>query len=223
MESNKKHIPVPVIVIYSMLFYTVWAVFTLLIEPLLESSIKNEILLRIIKDGIIKNLVWTVPAILLVHHFRDCVLIGLREMFTAKVKWLSYLPVFIVFTLWVVGGSLMSKKELKINDDFGISYMIIVLFVGLTEEMVFRGWLLNAAVREDNKWPYILLNALMFMAIHFPTWISTGVFVSCFTSLGFISIIILSFIFSLSFLKSRNILVPIALHMYWDLLMFMYN
>jgi len=223
LESNKKHVPVPVIVIYSLVFYAVWAVFTLLIEPLLGDSIKNEILLRIVKEGIIKNLVWTVPAMLLVYHFRDCVFIGLREMFTTKVKWLRYLPVFIFFTLWIAGGSFMRRKELSINEGFGIPDMIIVLFVGITEEMVFRGWLLNATVREDNKWPYILLNALMFMAIHFPIWISTGIFVSCFTSLCFVSIIILSFIFSLTFLKSRNILVPVALHMYWDLLMFMYN
>ncbi|MDE6761083.1 MAG: CPBP family intramembrane metalloprotease [Lachnospiraceae bacterium] len=40
--------------------------------------------------------------------------------------------------------------------------------------------------------------------------------------MGFLSIIILSIIFSWTFIKSKNIWISILLHMYWDLLMFMF-
>lgn len=68
----------------------------------------------------------------------------------------------------------------------------------------------------------ILTNAVMFLVIHFPIWIQEGVFISNFTSFGFLCILILSIVFSCTFLKSKNILVPVALHMYWDFLVFMF-
>ena len=97
--------------------------------------------------------------------------------------------------------------------------MIDVLFVGITEEMVFRGWLLNITVTENRKWLPIIINAVMFLLIHFPIWIASGIFIDDFTSLNFLCVPALSIIFSWSFIKSKNIWIPITLHMYWDLLM----
>ena len=71
--------------------------------------------------------------------------------------------------------------------------------------MVFRGWLLNITVSEKRKWLPIMINAVMFLLIHFPIWIKSGVFIDSFTSLNF--------------LCSKSIWIPITLHMYWDLLM----
>ena len=100
----------------------------------------------------------------------------------------------------------------------------MILFVGLTEEMVFRGWLLNAfAGKERKQLPMLILISVMFMLIHIPIWITQGILVSVFTSLGFIMIIVLGMIFGSVFLKSRNILIPIALHMYWDLLVELFS
>ncbi len=186
----------------------------------ISSTIENECVSQIIKSGVIKNLVWTVPAILLVRHFKLDVYVSLTEMFSTKVNWLKYLPVFMIFTAYILAGSILQNGRPEIVSDFGVDEIIIVLFVGLTEEMVFRGWLLNATIREDRKWLYIIINAVMFLAIHFPRWIHTGVFISNFTGFGFLEVIVLSIVFSFTFIKSRNILVPIALHMYWDLLVF---
>lgn len=66
------------------------------------------------------------------------------------------------------------------------------------------------------------INAVMFLLIHFPSWIHKGILIENFANLGFLSIIILGVIFSQTFIKSKSILVPISLHMYWDLLMFLF-
>lgn len=219
MMRKKKKI---VLTIYTIIFYAIWATFELVVKDILNNSIKNEVLCQLLKSGIIKNLVWTFPAILLIQNFKSDVYITLREMFSTKVNWLKYLPIFAVFTVYVLAGSILNNGTMKIVSDFGIDEIIIVLFVGLTEEMVYRGWLLNATIREEKKWLYIIINAIMFLAIHFPVWIHTGVFFSAFTSLQFLEVIALSVIFSYTFIKSRNILVPITLHMYYDLLVFMF-
>lgn len=210
------------LIIYIIIFYALWIAFELIMKGILDSAITNVNVCQFVKSGIIKNLAWTLPAIMLVNHFKDEVYITLKEMFNIRVNWLKYLSIFIVFTIYLLIGSLLQNGRIAIVDDFGIDDIIIVLFVGLTEEMVFRGWLLNATIRADKKWKYIIINAAMFLAIHFPSWIYKGIFISSFTGVGFLSVLVLSVIFSWTFIKSRNILIPIALHMYWDLLMFMF-
>lgn len=209
-----------VLTIYIIAFYAVWTVFEFFIKDAIDSLIPSNALSQIVKSGIIKNLVWTVSSFILISKF--CVCITLKEMFTTKVNALKYLPLFILFTVYLLIGAILEKGELALAKDFGADEIIIVLFVGLTEEMVFRGWLLNAIITEENKWKCIIVNAVMFLVIHFPSWIHKGIFISSFTGFGFVSVVVLSVIFSLTFMKSRNILIPIALHMYWDLLMFMF-
>ena len=222
MENNSKGLSKSMaLVIFSAAFYTAWALFELIGKPFIDSLVTNEILAQIIKSGIVKNLVWTLPAVLLVKHYSEEVHINLKEMFTGKVNWLKNLPVFAAFVIYILGSKYLAAGELKISSEFGAKEIITYTFVGLTEEMVFRGWLLNATIDGSRKrqWLGIALNAVMFMLIHFPIWISQGIFVSVFTSFSFVSILLLSVIFSLTFIKNRSILVPIALHMMWDILL----
>lgn len=213
---------IKVLVIYFAAFFSLWALAELIIFDKINAVVENEIVSRLISDAIIKNLVWSVPAVVLIHRFKDDVYVTLKEMFSFQVNWLKYLPIFILFTLYVLGGAIVQKGKLLISSQFGFDDVLGLLFVGITEELVFRGWLLNITVRENKKWLSIGVNALLFLAVHFPIWIQQGEFVSNFVSLGFLCILILSVIFSSTFLKSKNILVPIALHMYWDLLVSMF-
>ena len=203
---------------YLIAFFSLWALVELVLFEKITSVVGNGVLSEFIREGVIKNLVWTVPAGVLIYRFKDEVLITLKEMFSSKVNWLKYLPVFIIFTIYLLGGAILQNGKLTISNNFGFENVISLLFVGLTEELVFRGWLLNLTVKENKKWISICINALLFLVIHFQIWIQEGVFISNFTSFGFLSILILSVIFSWTFIKSRNILVPIALHTYWNLL-----
>ena len=62
----------------------------------------------------------------------------------------------------------------------------------------------------------IIINAVMFLLIHFPIWIASGIFIDAFTSLNFLCVPALSIIFSWSFIKSKNIWIPITLHIFKD-------
>ena len=220
VKTEKKQ-KIPVIIIYSLIFYGVWALWELFGRSAVGSVVSDEFLLPFITEGIIKVSVWVLPAVCLVRYFRDDVYIGLKDMFTNRVKLLKYIPVYLYlgFTAYLIIGAFIRKGGLAVSDSFSCSDLIDVLFVGITEEMVFRGWLLNVTVSEKRKWLPIIINAVMFLLIHFPIWIKSGVFIDSFTSLNFLSVPILSVIFSWSFIKSKSIWIPITLHMYWDLLM----
>lgn len=209
-----------VLIIYLLGFYALWTLWEFYGAPWVQTVIGNPCLAELLISGLVKNVVWTLPAIALICRYGSSLRIGLKEMFTARVCWLRYLPVFAGFTVYLLGGALL-QGSLSVNEHFGWEDLIAVLFVGLTEELVFRGWLLNSA-SGNGKWLPIFINALLFLVIHFPIWIVEGTVVSNFADLGFLCLLGLSIIFSLTFFKSRSILVPIALHMYWDLLMFLF-
>lgn len=213
---------ITVLIVYVIVFYGIWTAWELWAKGLITSAVPNAYLSQFIKSGVIKNLVWTLPALLLVKRFESGVYVGAKEMFTAKVNVLKYLPIFLVFTVYLLGGAFLLKGGLAISESFGFEKLIIVLFVGITEETVFRGWLLNAALGEKKKWLPVAVNALMFLLIHFPVWIHEGKFAANFQSFGFLGVLILSVIFSVTFIKSKNIWIPVALHSYWDLLMFLF-
>ena len=219
IKITEKKPKIPVIIIYSVLFYGIWTLWELFGRSAVSSFFTNEYLSRFIQEGIIKVLVWVLPAVCLVRYFKDDVYIGLKDMFTNQVKILKYLPVYLGFTVFLIIGAFITKGKLAVSDSFRYSDLIDVLFVGITEEMVFRGWLLNVTVSEKRKWLPIIINALMFLLIHFPIWIANGVLVDAFTNLNFLCVPVLSVIFSLTFIKSKNIWIPITLHMYWDLLL----
>lgn len=210
------------LIFYLPVFYGLWAIGELFVFEQIRFILNNEVLSQFVINVLIKNLVWTLPAVILIYHFKEDVYITLKDMFSSKVNWLKYLPIFILFTACLLVGAILENGKLIISNSFGFDDVLDLLFVGVTEEMVFRGWLLNVTIKEDKKWRYIIINALMFLAIHFPIWIHNGIFVSSFIGFGFLCVIILSVIFSYAFIKSKNILVPITLHTYWDLLMFMF-
>lgn len=141
----------PVLVLYCLVFYTVLALFDLFFTPQI-SLLLNDLLAKIIiSEVIIKNLVWTIPAILLIKHFKDEVLVSLKEMFTNKVNWLKYLPIFLLFTVYILVGGYLKYGKIGISPSFAYTDLIVVLFVGLTEELFFRGWLLNASIKGCSK------------------------------------------------------------------------
>jgi len=206
-QTKKKYLA---LTIYCLCFYAIWTVFELFIKVNISS--------QFLKTGIIKTAVWVLPAMLLVHKFHDTVQIGLKEMFVTKVKWWRYLWIYALLAVWVLLGGLRSGFFFSLEPDA----LIIVFFVGITEEMVFRGWLLNATVKDMPKWLAVLINAVLFLCIHFPRLIQEGVLLSTFTSYNFIGLLALSAIFSVSFLKSKNLFIPITMHMIYDLLAFVF-
>lgn len=221
-DATKKDSLVLTVIIYSFLFYSVWCIWEFRGKGAVDKAVGNELLAQFVKSGIIKGLVWVLPAVCLIRYFRDEVFIRQKEMFTNRVNLWKYLPVFLGFSLYLLLGAWITRGKLAISDSFGCKELIIVLFVGITEEMVFRGWLLNVTVRENRKWLPILINAGMFLLIHFPKWIASGTFLATMTSGNALTVPILSVIFSWTFLKSKNIWVPITLHMHWDLLVFLF-
>jgi membrane protease YdiL (CAAX protease family) len=113
--------------------------------------------------------------------------------------------------LWLVTG------ELGLHSDLVPSRLIeAVVFVRITKEIVFLGFLLNAFLKKMKMLYAFVLEAALFTLIHYPIWIHNGFDFSQILSSS-IFVMVISVGFTYSFIKTRNILVPMALHMVWNL------
>ncbi len=128
----------------------------------------------------------------------------------------------LLFTIYIIGNEYFINGKLAVSESFGIHAVIEVLSIAIGEEMVFRGLFLNAALRDKKKYLAVFINALMFLAIHFPVWIQSGTFSSAFIGGGFITVLLLSCIFSFAFIKTKSIWTAVFLHFWWDLLLFIF-
>lgn len=171
------------------------------------------------KEVIFKSIIWLIPAILFCRHYDNFLSIQKIDNFPFKVKWFKVLLILLLFTVFHISSAYFQNGSISISSSFRTTDILIAISVGISEEMVFRGWLLNASV-HDKKLKPIIVNATLFLLIHFPVWIRCNMLSAYIVSGSFLQIIILSIIFSYAFIKSKNILVPIILHTYWDFLCF---
>ena len=210
-------------ILFYVILYLVWSLKAFMLNPVLSQVIERDSALwYLVSDGIMKNLCWTLPAVLLIRKFDDDLFIRKQELFQFSKEWKEYLPVFAFVTAYCVLSSVVSHRGFYFNSD-GLTECLAYVFVGITEEFVFRAFLLNATVTEKNKYYAVGVNAVLFLCIHFPTWIIHGNFIANFANFGFISIILLGVFFSWSMLKFRNIWIPVGLHMLWDVLVTLLN
>jgi len=203
-----------VLISYAIIFYGLWS----LLELYLKTKIGID---EFTKEVYIKCVLWLIPAILIHFKFSDNMFINKKMYLLNKKCWIS-VPIMLLFTTYIVISEYFTNGELAISESFGINTIIDVLSIAIGEEMVFRGLFLNAALKEKKKYSTVFINSLMFLAIHFPVWIQSGTFISAFTGGGFITVLLLSCIFSFAFIKTKSIWTAVILHFWWDFLLFMF-
>lgn len=216
--QNKRKLSVFMINLYFISFVALWAVRELIIGPLCDQAF-NEWTNVFIGIGL-KVLIWLVPSLFFIRYFEQNMWLSLNEMVSNKVRWRSYLLIFLGFCLYYLIASYCLFHQISINAGFKwTAFVGVVLFVGITEEAVFRAWLLNATIKKLSPWPAILVNAVMFLSIHIPIWYYTALFLTPLKAVqSAVTVFVLSLIFAWTFVKSKNIFVPIILHTSWDFL-----
>ena len=206
---------------YCVIFYSVWSLVEFLLDPMLESILYG--MHFEIVHSIIKLLIWTVPAVWLIRRFKADLCLSLKEMLTNKINWTSFFSILAGVAVYLIVGCYFRLGQIAIHPKFDpLSVISVVIFVGITEEFVFRGWLLNLMLKKMSEWSAVLISSILFTLIHFPIWIITGQFTSLMVVFSnCLTVTVLGIGFSWSFIKSKNIFVPIAIHMIWNLLTIM--
>jgi len=88
------------------------------------------------------------------------------------------------------------------------SLFVIMVLVGINEELYARGYLLTNFMESTNKYVALLLTGLIFSASHLfnPNW----------TIVGLINIILAGLLLGIYFIHRKNLWFPIGLHFAWN-------
>ena len=203
------------LIIYAMILYGLWS--------LLELCLKTQIGIdEFTKEVYIKLVLWLLPAMVIYFRFSENMFIKKEEMYLLRKNCWIVVPIMLLFTIYIFISEYLTNSKITISESFGINTVVEVLSIAIGEEMVFRGLFLNAILNDKKKYLAVFINSLLFLAIHFPAWIQGDIFISVFTSGGFITVLLVSCIFSFVFIKTKSIWTAIFLHFWWDLLLFMF-
>jgi membrane protease YdiL (CAAX protease family) len=203
---------------YLLVFYAMWTLVELLVGPALVGWLGADAgaLAHII---VVKTLIWVAPAVVLIAKFAPTLPASPRDMLTSPVKWAPTLLVFAVFTVWVALTLWVDRPAEGFRLAFPLIGIVRCLFVGLQEELVFRGWLANA-MPNWGTWKGYLANGVLFALIHVPAWIENPHRMEGFAVIQApAGLVFFGALLAWLFAKSRNIVVPIVLHSWYDLLL----
>lgn len=154
------------LVLYFLLFYAAYT-FDLYLESIGVFAFSNQILSIIV--GLLKRfLIWTLPIFLMVKDPLDY--LKLRKNIFKNLMIGSVigcmLGIIKILWLYLFKGSfdinLMLSKHIWVE---------VILFVGLSEEIVFRGFLLQQINTLTSFWRANFITSFLFLVTHLPYWI----------------------------------------------------
>lgn len=156
--------------LYTFLFFTIWALF--------ELTLKEKIgLINPYLKLLIKFLIWTLPVCLIIKY-RDRTnflnYLKLKENFVQGLVW--GLGLGVVMSGYVLLSQMIFLKKTFYPMLDWYTLLSAVVLIGFTEEVVFRGFLLQKLNESMGFWTANLLSSGLFLLIHFPKWYHEGLF-----------------------------------------------
>lgn len=120
-----------------------------------------------------------------------------------------------------MAGMYINHGSFWINHNILISQLLLkFLMVGFAEEIVYRGFGMNAFSAFMSERKANLLSAIYFIVLHFPSylihWYIEGTFAITAMLTQAVYVLILGLIFGYLFRKSKSILPPMIIHFWSD-------
>lgn len=135
---------------------------------------------------------------------------------TSLISLVLIFNTFSITTYWFylfIQDSIFKLDPFMVNSLNESNVFLIILMITSTvtspiaEEFIFRGLLLNRLIKKTNKWGGILISSLLFAAVHLQAE-------------KLIATFLFGIIASLIYLKTKNLFVPILIHILHNSLAF---
>ena len=206
-----KHLRIRTVIISYLVFFAGWTLRVVCVDL----SGMNAFLSWMI--GFFIHVVWwPLFALFLIKRYSNDLNISLKEMFTTKPKLKILLPLLAFTLVYNIVGFFINSSgygtKMKLYD-----LIVTAATVGIFEESVFRGWLLNAVSTFVSERKANLISSALFVLIHYPGWIFAGYEVTT-IAITSLSVYALGLMFGWVFRKNRSIWTGAILHSAWDLI-----
>lgn len=195
---------------YIVVFFSLWTFYNFEVASVFKMQYPG-----LYRYDVVKLLLWTLPVFVYLKYENRAAFtaLRLRSITGAGVKWAVCVSLFFVAYQFI--GTIVIGEELRFNLDFAANKWIKgVILVGFTEEILFRGFLLQKIAAYINFGLANLITSLLFLFIHFPGWLALNMLPATL----FLKIALFAFIFIFSMMqgyvlkKTDSLWVCIVIH-----------
>ena len=118
------------------------------------------------------KIIWAGLAFIFITYYNHQLPISINEMFNfKKINFKIIFAVLFVIALIDLAYSLIICKSISVPSDFNFfKSTTTYFFVGLTEEIVFRGWAMNAFSKVTSIRKANIIQSVFFMLEHLLPW-----------------------------------------------------
>ncbi|WP_163582851.1 CPBP family intramembrane glutamic endopeptidase [Gracilibacillus saliphilus] len=210
LKPNKNYIWV-----YFIIFFALWCAREIWLVQYLDMM---DSIPRAITSAVIKIVIWVIPVIFLVkvmEKSNPLSYLRLRHNFKKGLKWVGWLS--LVFIFYLIFNLTVLKNDFDFQMGFN-EWLNTILLVGITEEIVFRGFLLRKLMDSYKFWIANTITALLFVSIHFPIWFYKGLFEFPYILGSILTAFVLGILFGFVYKKSNSLWSVIIIHSLYNLL-----
>ena len=199
------------------IFYLIWIVRATIFYNAVDLSIESETR-RLIFSNVIKFSLWLIPAgLYLFYRERQNLLINLK--ITSPINWrglgiglaASVLYFVVVFTVEKLYSNRTLTPLLHASASAWLVTLAQVFFSPISEEILFRGFVLPQLMDRMPFWKANMLQAILFAAMHWPNWIWVNGF-QAWIMVTSVSIFILALFLGWLLRRTNSIWPPILVH-----------
>lgn len=143
-------------------------------------------------------------------YFKD---VGLRfATYKQEAAIGFFVAVFLICggTLIMMATGFLTLPSIQFNSSVLIVQLLLMVFVALTEELMFRGYILGNLMQSMNKWVALFISSSIFGLVHIAN-----------PEIGFIpvlNIILAGLLLGINYVYTKNLWYSIGLHFSWNFL-----
>jgi uncharacterized protein len=198
--------------VYLLFFYVIWSIKELWLVTYIQLLDEK---ISAILTAIIKISVWIVPAWLYVKYYLNAspmeyfkLNVNVKKGFVWGVLLSLLLGLYFAVQVYMIEGRTFNFS-LSLN-----SYLNVFLLVGITEELMFRGLILQELNKRWAFWKANLISAFLFLIVHYAIWIDKGIF---FDVWGQVYVFLVGLIFVFVYKKTGSLWSVVILHSFHNL------
>ena len=201
-----------------LIFIVIWAINILFISPNIP-LIFGENLSPLIRT-IIKFIIWCGYGYYFINLYNKNLSLKKEELF--KIRNISFmLKLLIILIIAALASMYIHYGEFHINDFTFDDFINKFLLVGIEEELVFRGLILNGLSKKNSFIKASVITSILFALIHIPSYIRLELELALLIT-NCLKIFAISMLYNYIFKETKSIWPIVIIHSAWDLLFFLF-
>jgi membrane protease YdiL (CAAX protease family) len=133
---------------------------------------------------------------------------GYRDLILGLLLGAISMTVIFIAMLWTGNIGIKEKLLEPVFNSSLYGGLILFILVGIEEEYIFRGFIMNVLWQTKNKLVVFIVSALIFSAAH---GLNPNI-----SGMGLLNIFLVGLLFAYMFYKTKSLWMPIGYHITWN-------